>query len=64
MSFGSINNDSDDNEKIVSTPKLKSDKLQAGDKVMHKAWGIGTIVQLSGEGDNQKAVIAFENKGI
>jgi len=63
MSFGSINTDNN-NEKIISTPKLKSDKLQAGDKVMHKAWGIGTIVQLSGEGENQKAVIAFENKGI
>ena len=64
MNFGSIDNDSNDNEKIVSTPKLKSDKLQTGDKVMHKAWGIGTIVQLSGEGENQKAIIAFENKGI
>ena len=63
MSFGSINNDAD-NEKIITSPKLKSDKLIAGDKVMHKAWGIGTIVQLSGEGEGQKAVIAFENKGI
>jgi DNA helicase-2/ATP-dependent DNA helicase PcrA len=45
-------------------PKLKSDKLEAGDKVMHKAWGVGTIVQLSGDGENRKAVIAFENKGI
>ena len=62
MSFGSANNN--DNEKIITFPKLKSDKLQAGDKVMHKAWGIGTIVQLSGEGENQKAIIAFENKGI
>jgi DNA helicase-2/ATP-dependent DNA helicase PcrA len=62
MNFGSdANNDS---IKVESSPKLKSDKLAAGDKVMHKAWGIGTIVQLTGEGENQKAVIAFENKGI
>ncbi len=62
ISFG--NNTNYDNERIVDSPKLKSDKLSAGDKVMHKAWGIGTIVQLSGEGEGQKAVIAFENKGI
>jgi DNA helicase-2/ATP-dependent DNA helicase PcrA len=45
-------------------PKLKSDKLSEGDKVIHKAWGVGTIVQISGEGDERKAIIAFESKGI
>lgn len=45
-------------------PKLKSDNIKEGDKIIHKAWGIGTIVQISGEGDNKKAIIAFENKGI
>ena len=62
ISFGNRKSDEDD----LNEPqkKLKSDKLVAGDKVLHKAWGVGTIVQLSGEGDDQKAVIAFESKGI
>lgn len=45
-------------------PRLKSDKIQAGDKVMHKAWGEGTVVQLKQDGSETIAVIAFENKGI
>ncbi|MDD2494863.1 MAG: UvrD-helicase domain-containing protein [Tissierellia bacterium] len=51
-------------ENKEKAPTLKCDKMSVGDKIMHKAWGIGTIVQLSGEGDDQKAVIAFDNKGI
>ncbi|WP_326910874.1 ATP-dependent helicase [Sedimentibacter sp. MB31-C6] len=51
-------------EKQEPKPKLKSDKLNTGDKIMHKAWGIGTIVQMTGEGDDRMAVIAFDNKGI
>ncbi|MCE7749299.1 MAG: UvrD-helicase domain-containing protein [Candidatus Heimdallarchaeota archaeon] len=38
--------------------------LTVGDKVLHKAWGEGTIVSLNGEGEKQKATIAFNNKGI
>jgi len=63
MSFG-VTTKSQNDEVSGDSPKLKSDKLVLGDKVMHKAWGIGTIVQLTGEGEEQKAGIAFENKGI
>lgn len=45
-------------------PKLKSDKIQPGDKVMHKAWGVGTVVQIKDDGDSKVIVIAFENKGL
>ncbi|MEL7648981.1 MAG: UvrD-helicase domain-containing protein [Sedimentibacter sp.] len=45
-------------------PKLKSDSIQAGDRIMHKAWGEGTVVQLKMDGSETIAVIAFENKGI
>ncbi len=45
-------------------PKLKSDKIVAGDKVMHKSWGVGTVVQIKDEGDSKTVVIAFESKGI
>ncbi|WP_313342275.1 UvrD-helicase domain-containing protein [Sedimentibacter sp.] len=45
-------------------PKLKSDKIVAGDKVMHKSWGVGTVVQIKDEIDSKTVVIAFESKGI
>lgn len=45
-------------------PRLKSDVIQPGDKVMHKAWGVGTVVQIKGEGNSKSVLIAFENKGL
>jgi DNA helicase-2/ATP-dependent DNA helicase PcrA len=45
-------------------PKLKSDNIMPGDKIMHKVWGIGTVVQIKGDGKDKVIVIAFENKGI
>lgn len=60
-----LNEDSDySSNNIEKQPKLKSDKLSAGDKVRHKAWGIGCVISLSGEGSEQKATIAFEQKGL
>jgi DNA helicase-2/ATP-dependent DNA helicase PcrA len=53
-----------DLEEKESKPRLKSDKIQPGDRVMHKAWGVGTVVQIKDEGDSKVAVIAFENKGL
>lgn len=52
---------SNDNE---NKPKLKSDNIAPGDKIMHKAWGIGTVVQLKDEGEDKIIVVAFEDKGI
>lgn len=37
---------------------------QIGDKVMHKAWGTGTVVKTSGQGEDLELDIAFEGKGI
>ncbi|MFT8693773.1 DNA helicase PcrA [Liquorilactobacillus satsumensis] len=37
---------------------------QIGDKVLHKAWGEGTVVKLSGTGDDLELDIAFAGKGI
>lgn len=64
-----FNNDSefefDLNKKAKENkPKLKSDKIQPGDKVMHKAWGIGTVVQIKDNDKDKIIVIAFENKGL
>ncbi len=35
-----------------------------GDKVTHKKWGIGTVVQIKGEKDDMQLDIAFPNEGI
>ncbi len=52
-------------DEIIEKPaRLKSDKMMAGDKVKHKAWGVGVVVSLTGEGNDQKATIAFEQKGL
>lgn len=35
-----------------------------GDKVIHKAWGIGTVVKVNGTGEDMELDIAFPEKGI
>ncbi|MDD6553037.1 MAG: 3'-5' exonuclease [Prevotellaceae bacterium] len=37
--------------------------LQPGTKVEHQRFGIGTVVQVVGSGENEKATIDFENSG-
>ena len=37
--------------------------LQAGDDVVHSAWGDGVVVSVSGAGDRAEAVVRFPKKG-
>ncbi|MCY9806671.1 DNA helicase PcrA [Lentilactobacillus senioris] len=37
---------------------------QIGDKVSHKAWGTGTVVKVSGQGEDMELDIAFDQQGI
>jgi DNA helicase-2/ATP-dependent DNA helicase PcrA len=37
---------------------------QAGDKAQHGKWGIGTVVDIRGTGENQEVRIAFPGQGI
>ncbi|WP_283573849.1 DNA helicase PcrA [Limosilactobacillus ingluviei] len=37
---------------------------QAGDKVMHKKWGQGTVVAVNGTGTDMELDIAFSNEGV
>ena len=43
-----------------------ADKLswKAGDKVTHKKWGQGTVVKISGTGNDMELDIAFPNQGV
>ena len=37
---------------------------QAGDKVRHKVWGVGTVLDVIGEGAAMQMKISFPSKGI
>ena len=37
--------------------------LQPGEEVLHKAWGEGEVIKVSGEGDRTEAVVEFERVG-
>lgn len=52
---------------IVKKPKgTGADKKawEVGDKVSHKAWGTGTVVKVSGTGEDMELDIAFQSQGI
>ncbi|WP_170006351.1 DNA helicase PcrA [Bacillus fonticola] len=49
----------------VMTPKKNTaGSWQLGDKALHKKWGVGTVVNVKGEGDQQEVEIAFPNSGV
>lgn len=49
-----------------NTPKKSTNQFDwlAGDRVQHKAWGEGTIVQVKEDGDDLMLDIAFEGRGL
>ncbi|CAK8053609.1 DNA helicase PcrA [Eupransor demetentiae] len=47
-----------------ATTGAESVAWQAGDKVSHKKWGIGTVVSVSGKADDQEVKVAFPEVGI
>ncbi|WP_242977386.1 3'-5' exonuclease, partial [Fructobacillus ficulneus] len=51
-------------KKSASTTGAEGVSWQAGDKVSHKKWGIGTVVAVSGEQADQELKVAFPEDGI
>lgn len=50
---------------VVQNPaKPQSADWKAGDKAYHAKWGTGTVVAVTGSGDNMQISIAFPNEGI
>lgn len=45
--------------RIERTSTAASEEWNAGDRVKHKKWGVGTIVRVQGEGDKMELDIAF-----
>ncbi|MFD1483647.1 DNA helicase PcrA [Lacticaseibacillus baoqingensis] len=50
----------------TSAPTTKAGRTiwQAGDKVQHRKWGVGTVVKVNGKGDDQELDIAFPSQGV
>ncbi|MGY3725156.1 DNA helicase PcrA [Granulicatella balaenopterae] len=49
---------------IGQKPTTSATSWQVGEKAQHKIWGVGTIVKITGTGQNQEVDIAFPNVGI
>ena len=47
-----------------SNPGNCDNVLREGNTIKHERFGIGRITEISGEGENKKAVVQFENVGI
>ena len=45
------------------TPVLTPDGLHVGCIIEHQRFGMGTVINLEGEGENQKATVTFKNTG-
>ncbi|WP_347301333.1 DNA helicase PcrA [Dolosigranulum savutiense] len=50
--------------KIHRSSSANTVNWRVGDKVKHQKWQVGTIVKISGEGNNQELDIAFPGLGI
>lgn len=49
----------------LTVPKPDANiQWRPGDKARHNKWGIGTVVEVRGSGDNQELKIAFPGQGI
>ncbi|MBP2655157.1 MAG: ATP-dependent helicase PcrA [Firmicutes bacterium] len=48
----------------AATPPRPGVEWKAGDKAQHAKWGLGTVVEVRGSGDNQEVKVAFPGMGI
>ncbi len=65
----SANNDfwdtgSDDAGEASDRPESKKPSINAGTKIEHDSLGVGTVVEVKGEGDDTQITVAFKDKGI
>jgi DNA helicase-2/ATP-dependent DNA helicase PcrA len=57
--------DSEDGEKLAEMvqPRRETLALGVGDQVFHERWGRGTVVAVSGRGQNAEASVNFDDEG-
>ncbi len=53
-----------DNKPIIKQRNDFDTEVNIGDKVKHKKWGTGTIVQISLQDNDKELVIAFDKEGL
>lgn len=51
-------------QKTMKSPLKSNETWVVGDKVNHKTWGIGTVVQITGDAPQQQLSVAFDSQGI
>ncbi|MCB2223193.1 MAG: DNA helicase PcrA [Actinobacteria bacterium] len=53
-----------DRESVDSpAPRLEGSAVVPGDRVRHRQWGKGTIVELAGSGERAEAIVDFDERG-
>jgi len=45
------------------SPTLSGDQVGRGDRLRHRQWGLGTVVNVAGAGDRAEAVVRFDEAG-
>jgi len=45
-------------------PSREAAELRPGDRVLHKKWGAGTVVKLTGSGGDTQVTVSFANAGL
>ncbi len=51
-------------ENTRKTPRDTNLEIKPGSKVKHKAWGVGTVVQVKELGNDKEVTIAFDSQGV
>jgi DNA helicase-2/ATP-dependent DNA helicase PcrA len=46
-----------------TTPRLEGSAVLPGDRVRHRQWGMGTIVEVAGDGERSEAIVDFDDRG-
>ena len=53
-----------DRESVIHpTPRLEGSAVITGDRVRHRQWGAGTVVETSGSGERAEAIVDFDERG-
>jgi ATP-dependent DNA helicase UvrD/PcrA len=58
-----VESSGESDEKQIPTSERRTISLAVGDEVFHERWGRGTVVAVSGRGQNAEASVNFEDEG-
>jgi DNA helicase-2/ATP-dependent DNA helicase PcrA len=58
-----VESSGESDEKQIPPSERRTLSLAVGDEVFHERWGRGTVVAVSGRGQNAEATVHFEDEG-